>query len=342
MGIIPTQYIIIKPVPRRSVQNRRLTVTSPTGQTTSTDSVPKSTLTFALQRKRDGLLNSGLDYYVSNPYKAKSLEEAKLPSNWAGNNIWKEDRITRQQELELKYNKEPGFLTSVPNYNMRKRNKDVVATYLEEFRFRLENVENKIDLETLKGEIMYEAAKVSSIIATSKEEITPFSSFYIAEVNEEEEKRAQRKRTLGKAVAALEDMYDNHTDSLRKIAVILRIINAHESKISNLALYDKVSDYINHISKGRTNIEKFMDVVRLYKEKGSRKRFEAIFFLRELVGYNILSELKGSYLWRVKEGSSLHELGRTEEVVLNWLMDKANEPYVEELKQELKIKTNEY
>lgn len=339
-----TNNFIIKPVRRQSVQGRRLTVTDPFGRKSSTDSVPKATMTFSIMRRPDGRLNTGLDYYVDNPYKASSSKEARLPVNWVDSEIWKNEKILRQTELEIKYNLSKNYLTNIPTYDLRrKRKQGVQPTFLEEFRMRLENVENKISMDNLKGEIMYEAAKVSSLIANSEAEITPFSRFYIAEVNEEEVKKAKKQRVVGKALAKLEDLIDNHSDAMKKVAVITKVISSHEYGVMPLvAIYSKLSDYINDIARGNMNIDEFEKYYEMYKNKTSKKRFETLFFLRELVGYHVLSEMKGAVYWVSKNGTSLYELGKTEEVVIQWLMDEGNKPYVTDLKHELKLKKNEY
>lgn len=339
--MLKTEYAIIKPVKQDSVQGRRLIITTPTGKKETSVSLPKSTFKFSIRKKLDGLLNSGLDYYVDNIYKANSAEEANLPSYWKDSNVWEKSRITKQEYLEIKYNLPPDTLTNKPKFKIGMSRKNANTTYLEDFSFLLENTENRIDLSTLRGEIMMEAAKASTLIANSYSEVInmPNAEFYIAEVNEDAKVRAKKQKKHGIAVSHLVEISQKGTvKDLKKMATLLKLVNAAD-ELSEEALYSKISDYLNDSAKGEANIENFEKYYEMYSSKGSKKIFEAEFFIRELVNYMVLSENKGRFFWNSKgQNDSLYELAKTQEVLIQWILDKSNEPYVEDLKSELKLK----
>lgn len=336
-------FAIIKPVRQRSAQGRRLVVTTPDGRRKTTDSIPKSTFIFTIRRKVDGLLNSGLDYYIDNPYKADKAEDANFPTNWRNSDIWKDHRITKQTELEIKWNLPPNQLTNKPNLRSGFKNKGQEPTYLESFKYLLENAENRISLETLKGEIMIEACKASSLVANSESEVisSPYARFYLAEINEDEKRRAKKSKEISKALSNLLTLSEKYPVlDMKKIAVLTRVASTVD-KLSEEALFSKLSDFINDNSRGSANIEEFQKYYGMITSKGSKKTLDTKYFVRELVSYNVLSEIKGAFYWNSKgRDTSLYELARTEEALVQWLLDKGNEPFYKELEQELSIKKN--
>lgn len=330
------RYVFVKPKPRVSAQGRH-NRNNPDGSPVESVKAKGAKFTFSILKKRDGILNTGLDYYVPNPYKAESAEKANLPLEWKDTDIWSRERITRQEEIEIEHHLSPGTLTHIPSRNRKE------PTYLELFRYTLEDRENRVSLEDLKGKIFYEAAKVSMLIASSKEDAmnSPFAHFYISHVNEDEESKASKNRTLAKANAALEDLQTKHGPTrTRQVAIILKLLKL--DTVPEEAVYNRLFDFINHEKKYRQNISKFNDVVDMLSNKTKKHKFDALFLLRELTNYRVLNEERGAFYWSSKRGTSLGEIGRTEEAALNFLMDKGNEPYVQELTQELKIKKNDY
>lgn len=331
------RYFYVKPIRQVSAQGRHLW-SGPDGKPLETTKSRGATTTFSLLRDRNGLLRSGLDYRVPNDqWKAKSAAEAALPSNWRGTDIWQQDTITRQEQLEVKYNLPPSTLTNIPNQNRKK------YTYLQVLRIRLEDRENRFSLDTLDGELFFEAAKVSKLIANTLEDVkfSPYAQFYISQVNEDEEIKASKNRIKAKGAAALETLKTKYSGTkLKEVGLILGLGNT--LTLSEEAVYNRVYDYIDDSKHYQQNISTFLDIVEMLGNKSRKPTYDAKLLLKELLITNVVSENKGAFYWNSKRGSSLHEIGLSEQGAIQFLMDKNRDIHINELRQELKIKKNEY
>lgn len=327
-----SNYFYIKPKPRKSAQGRHLVVHKD-GRPASSVKAPGAGTTFSILKLRNGLLNTGLTYTVPNPYHRVP---ENVPTKWTSYNMDKKERITRQEELEMKYGLNPGELTNIPGRDHKN------ATYLELFRHYLEDTENRVSLDSLKGEVFYEAARASSLIANSLDEAmtSPYAMFYISKVNENEESKAKRNRLKAKGNAILEELASKYTPTvMRNMAVVLRLINRD---INEEGVYNALYDYVNDTSKYSINVPVLQDHYNMMTNAKKKKKFEALVLLRDLVNWGVLIEDRGTFYWTTKRGTSLEQIGKTEEVALEFLLDKGNEPYVEELTKELKVRKNEY
>lgn len=323
------QYAYIKPKARRSAQGRRLVI-EVNGKREERTKAKGTAFVFQILKKRDGTLNTGLDYHVPNDWHKKSLDEVQLPSNWSGSDIWKRETITKQEELELKYNQKPGFFTNVPETDPKK------YTYMQTFMYRLEDTENVVDLNTMKGEIFFEAANASPRIANSEEEALYDlnARFFISSVNQAQEKKATMKRMLLKANSRLDELEEKHgVPTMRKVAVILGLVT---TQTNSDYILSELSDFINdNPKKSAENITKFNEVYKLLSSPAKRRIFNARFLLKDLVNYRVLSERLGAFYWKSREGTSLDCIGKTEATALAFLTDKSNEPHIKDLEKEL-------
>jgi cell division protein ZapA (FtsZ GTPase activity inhibitor) len=323
------RYAYIEPKTRRSAQGRRLVI-NVNGRREERTKAKGTAFIFQILKKRDGTLNSGLEYFVPNEWHEKKEENVKLPSNWRGSDIWKRETITRQEQLELSYNKPPGFLTNIPEVEKDK------YTYLQTFMYRLEDTQNVVDLSTLKGEVFLEAAKASPRVADSADEALYDlnARFYISSVNEAIEKKSSIKELAAEATTNLTNLKNKSgTIMLRKVAVVLGLVttqtNAH-------FIYNALFDFINEDKKKiAENCTKFNRTIDLLSSPTKRRVFNAEYLLRELVNYGVVAERLGAFYWKSQEGTSLDCIGKTKQTAIGFISDKGNEIHVEALQKEL-------
>ena len=316
------RFAYVIPKERTSAQGRRRVINA-RGQQIIATKAPGTSTTFALSKK-NGVLNTGLEYEVPNPYKGKHISDRP--------HIEKAERITRREELEIKYSLPKDYLTCIPGKSKKE------YTYLQTFNKMLFDQENRIDLETLEGEVFLEAARVSHLIGNNRDDAynNPYAMFYISEVNEGEERKAAKNMNTMEAQAKLYDLTQNFASSTSYKFVVHLGLGSGE--LSPEAITNKLSEFITGEKKSN-NRNKFLDVYSMWKK--DKKKFETIFFLRELVNYGVLSESRGAVYWSAKSGTSLEHLGNSQEAVVLWLQEKANEIYVTELKSALKAKKND-
>ena len=175
--------IEVRPFFIESVQNRN-TFNIIDGKKVGTTKAPGGRFSFFIgDSATTKRLAIDLSHEVPNPYHN---DKTKLPVVWRNLDIDKQEFITKQQELEIKYNKEPGFLTNesfnnfdVDSRTLRSKNR----TYLQSFMHTFEDKKNVLRLDNLHDEVCYEALKGSKFFAMSYDEAVKNSNnvrFYIS------------------------------------------------------------------------------------------------------------------------------------------------------------------
>jgi hypothetical protein len=335
-----SKKVSIRPVGRESIQGRNQ-YKIVDGVKVGTTKAPGGTFMFQIQQnKTNGHLAIDLERLVDNKWYAEKEEDVNLPSAWGNSSIWKKKKISRQTELELKYNKKEGFLTAI---GFRVDKDDKTRTYLQQLYKVFVDSLNELDLTIMDDELMYEAILQSSFFANSMEEInnTPGARFYISHVDEEQELIANKRKRKIEAIAALNDLMEKYSTKLYKVAVVLQIVNGsvNEDIVKN-KLYDYLDEPNFNSARVEDRIARFLD---LYEQVTSenvieKEKFEVLFFAQQLINYRVINDFKGRYVWSSKSGTNLEELGRTKNEYLDFLSSSNNTEYIEELKQELESK----
>lgn len=334
--------VYIRPVPRESIQGRN-SFRIVDGVKVGTTKAKGGSFTFQAQvSKQTGDLAFNLDRLVDNPYYVEDEENKNLPVHWADSNIWRRPQITRQQQLELKWNKKPGFFHTEsfsPNGNLPFAKRE--RSYLQTLSIILIDGLNVLDMKKMDHELLYEAMLASSLIANSMEEIDGTTRFYISHVEEEQEQLANKRRRKMEATAILNDLLANNKTKMTKVAVVLKIV---QGMVSEDVVTNKLYDYINEESYGSTRlperIERFINVASkaTAKTQADVEAFENEYFGQQLVNYRVVSDFKGKYTWISKADTNLEEIARSKPEYLRWLSDIDNAHYVEQLREELMIK----
>lgn len=348
-----SKKVYLRPVVGTSAQERRVYKIIDGEKKEVTKTIDGSTVGFAKSfggtftfqispRSSDGRLAINLDKLVANPFYQEDEKDVQLPSQWSNSTIWKKPRITRQEELELKYNKKPGFFaTEGFRVNGNKKPWQQERTYLQQLQRIFSASQNELDLTVMDDELIYEAVLESKFFANTLEEITGESRFYISHIDQEQEKLADKRRNRIKASALLDSLIDNHPTKLYKVAVVLTII---QGSVSESVIKNKLFDYVEEKNFGSIpqdeRIARFIDVCKQATDESivEKEKFDIQFLGQELINFRVVNDYRGKYTWISKSGSNLEEIARTKQEFYDFLADPKNEVYVEELRTELDSK----
>lgn len=337
--------IEIRPFFQESAQNRnQFNIID--GKKVGTTKAPGGKFIFFIpDNGRTKRLAIDLSYKVTNPWFGK---KASLPSNWINHEIDKQEEITKQQELEIKYNQPMGFLDNhcFDAFDVdAKHLKNKARTYLQSFFHIFEDQKNTLVLDNLHDEVAYEAIKNSKLFALSYEDALLKANtvrFYVSHLEQEAEEKANRNRVRMRTLGNLRDLVESHPGSLEKVALVLQQIRGKVATevIENL-LYDFIESNEDRNYNGTTKSERgrrFNDIFKLVtsKKKEDKERFAIMVLAQELLNARVVTENLGQYIWHTKRGTSLETIARSYESYLSFLQDPQNYELVEELKEEIK------
>ena len=192
-------------------------------------------------------IKTGLERLVRNPWYEKDIDNPNegLPpyfhigSDWMADveNIVNKENITKQLELEIRFNLKRGQLTNrkllKAAFKSRSRTMDDPYNYLETFSIILYDRPNRFDDTTLRGALAMELCKCAPKIANTKAKSNPsMHHFYISEENEAAIERAARQDIINDAVTDLTLLRRNHDAFLSyQVAVILQQVKGRVAPI---------------------------------------------------------------------------------------------------------------
>jgi hypothetical protein len=337
--MLESGYVFIKSVASPSAQGRNRQVTSD-GRTISdrTKAARAATWFTPSVSVSKNQLNTGFWKTIVNPYKSEKKESVKLPAAWETSDIWKQDQITIQQWLEIKYDHPAGFYSSEKPDIFDRRGK--TATYLQGFRYELSDGITVLDLSKERDHIMYLLALQSDKIASSIKDVNPaVHSHYIAEVNEDERGKNIRVNKLTKAFSYLHKLSSDHPESIyKKFAVLTDITKT--STLPAETYKSKLYDYLVEKINSDSNADKFINVYETYHgSKDQKARLDTVFFLKEMTNNYVISMDKGKYTWVNAPNLDVKDLGVSEAKVVDWLMLPTSADWRTALAEEYKTKT---
>ncbi len=273
---------------------------------------------------------------VDNPWYGKETSNVNdgLPEHYHVGADWmnqverlvKDPQITKQLELEVRFNKPEGFLTDKKNlhYNLKSRSADVQPNYLETFKAILYDRSNRFDDTTLRSALIMELAKVSKKIAESKALVNPSKhDFFISTEDEAVIEKNHKQDIINDAITDLTLLRRNHTGFVRyQIAIVLGLV---KGMVSEATLKSAFNNYIGVVSKDQmNNIQKFNEIITMLEE--GRKGLEKLwikYLLKQAVNVNVMGIKSGHYIWYSKKGiDNLFDLGSNEAKVYKLFYDE--------------------
>lgn len=320
--------IVVKPVPRESVQRRHLTpvkVFDPqkrqfidTGQvsnkTKAKDAVEILPFTPDREKRR---FRTGLEEMIDNPFKEMDWLELKaskaLPDTWNAllPKLVEMPKISKQQYFEILDGVEPDYYTpNMPVDSLRgntlfggadpKRER----TFIERFEITLYDGANVFHSDTARGRFAIQLLKHCNLVAPNREAMNSnYHHWYIAEENEEELDRVKDYDLENVAVFELTNMQLNFPEY--KLYQLAGQLTTHEGAVlikgdvSHMLVKDQLNRYIkNRGQYKKENIEKFMRAIDNFKN--NPLKFEVDYMVEQALGTGLLYNDKGFLYWRGK------------------------------------------
>jgi hypothetical protein len=319
----PVTTMYLNPVERVSVQGR--------GQYSYIDSlgqaVPMNRSFSKTAGKRysfpptiDGMsVKTELSRLVINPWYGLDVDnlppEKVVSQKWVDtlHQIKDKEQISKQLELEMRFDLDEGMLTNVKNlhFNIKMRGKEDKPNFLETFFIVLYDRANRFTDETLRGALAIELARVSGKIAEKKSIVNiNRHDFYISEENEDAIERTAKQDIVNDAITNLTLLRRKHTFFTRyQVGVVLGKV---KGTVSESILKDELNKFIN--TKGKDQMQNIKEFQRLYDmidegQKGMDK-LQIEYVVKQAINSNVIGISGGNYTWHSKKGvDNLYNLG---------------------------------
>lgn len=319
--------IIVKPVPRESVQRRHLTpvkVFDPTtGQFVDTGHVSGKTkaknavesLPFQPDRAKNKY-RTGLEEMVDNDFKGMDVMTLKsqrsLSNSWDDylDRIVEQDKISRQTLYEVMDGVEPDYYSSRIQYDSLNPGNlfgggEKERSYIEQFEVIMYDGANVFSSDTSRGRLAIQLLKNRSDVAVDKVFNPNTHRWYIAEENEEELDRIKVDEIENEAVSCLFDVKRNYPE-FKLYQFGIQIITKSnvpliKGEVPPSVVYDQLNRFIKAKTKDKKeNIQTFIDLYD--KFKNSPHLFEMDYLIQQGLNSNALFFDKGQLYWKSKSG----------------------------------------
>lgn len=264
----------------------------------------------------------------------RSIDSAKSKLNKQWEYLTDKKEITRQELLEFKHGREPGFYTAESPLRRKPTEK---LTYIENFVMRLNDGLTVLDLNIPDHELFYWAVQGHhKYIAPSKKawlnHQRPFATHYMTLQEEDEELAMANKRLRNKAYAKLEEESFNKT----LMEAVIKDLNWQRGEISESQAYALISgkiDEADYKSKNNDAI-KFLEAFAKTKTPEGREELMTSALLSDLVYNRVVTNVKDTYTWLTKA----LVIGHNKKDAINFLLDPNKADQVKMMKGELKAK----
>ena len=314
--------LIVKPVPRDSVQRRHLTpvrVWDPekktfidTGQVTAQTKARGAVevLSF-MPNLQTGRYATGLEEMVVNPFKDMEVLALKgrylLSDDWDSQipQIVQSDKIMRQTWYEILDGVSPNTYTPLIPRNIQTigpmrvtSDEKVPRTFMETFKVTLVDGANVFLWDHSRSRMAIQLLKNHTAIAPDRDTANPtLHNWYIALEDEEELTRVEIDDMENEAIAELTSIQKNlPEDRLYKLAVVLDLA---KGEMSPLIVKDMLNRYIKAKSNDKKlRISKFLDTTSVLKEQPGR--FDVLYAVAQAINVGLLSFDAGYLYWRSK------------------------------------------
>lgn len=342
--------IIVKPVPRESVQRRHLTpvkIFDPskgqfvdTGQVSGKLKAKNATESLPFQPNREiGKYRTGLEEMVDNDFYQAEWITLKSQKNLS--NKWdhllpklvEQSKISRQTLYEIMDGVDPDFYSPNMTQDMLRPNtvfkfddkKD--RSFIEKFEVILYDGANVFTSDTSRGRMAIQLLKNRSDVAVDRGYNPNYHRWYIAEENEEELDRIKVDDLENEALFYLTEVQKKYPEfKMYQIAVQLKNhqnISLVKGDVAPSIVKDQLNRFIKNKDKYKTeNIEKFMKVVTNFKE--NPKRFEVDYVLAQGFNTNILYTDAGSVFWKTKMAEANVYKWKNEDALRSFMLEEAD------------------
>lgn len=261
-------------------------------------------------------LQTGLDVSVANPFY--QLEPSEVVDKYSLSHYWKEQlpfivnkkEIKKQTLYEIYDDVAPGYYTSEVTgtiFNL-KRFKDIPQpNYLQSFSITLYDGPNRFTDETPRGRLAIQLIENHSVIAKNKNSANSgMHMFYVSELHEAERENAKKQDIIDEATWEKVNLQKNGSDYMNyKISCLLTTNSGRpliQGEESREGVKNALSTYLNDKSHQMENIDKFLKLINMLKEKEAKERLDIMYLIQQAVNTKVMDIKNGYYIWNSKRG----------------------------------------
>lgn len=263
--------------------------------------------------------------------RAYESQVSKLGKGWEYLATKKE--ITRQELLEKKHGKDPGFYTNRP---FRRGDDLKEMTYMQKFRIALNDGTTILDTNNPDHELAYYFLLATKFVANSRREYLehkfPYATHFISLQEEDEEIALRGRKLKNEAIVRLSS--DELTDEYKQM--IVNILDWSKVSLTPTQLYNTISGKIENAvtTKPGNDIAMFTKYAKMIETPTGREYLKNASLLKELVNNRIVKDYQQVYTW-ISRGIVI---GSTFDEAVSFLSDPNKATHTEGLKKELKAK----
>ena len=252
---------------------------------------------------------TGLDEKILNPYKGNT--EMGFPEN-----IVNQEYITLQTFYEIQDGVPFGTYTSKMKsnaniFNFSFLNKNAVlpeVTFIENFQLTLYDRVNRFDDTTARGRFAILLLKNHPRIAASKQVMNPVvHQFYISSENEAVEEQRKKQDLIDTATFEKVSLFRNTSEFKTYQVAVLCTQKDSTPIVKGNANFEtckeRISSFLSEGRQQKENIEKFLNIVELSKNKNEKARFEIKYLIQQAFNTDIFTSRDG-YIWWLSKAST--------------------------------------
>lgn len=294
-----------------NIRDGKFTVTKDIYGNTQYDELNAGTLVQIPKTKRkltagigqNGKLATGLDVYVSNPYK----DEENLHGKWK-EVLFGKSKALLQHLLEYEHNVEFNYYTNMIGADEAvKKGQEKYFYQTPQSRIALTNGSNILNMRNPIDRVNYYMLLSHPAVANSYAELEGGTNlqarWYIVDNDEKAKVQVQRKEKSRKLAYMLVTLQDD--DEGQPLVDMVKALYLDEARDKSLTPDKAISilEQYGAISEGYNLIEEFFN---MRKNDDTRKMFEAYVTLTDLITYAIVQYKDGSIVWkkRLDDGST--------------------------------------
>jgi hypothetical protein len=349
------EIVYVRHVPRQSAQGRHAyTFVTSDGNSIPAQKARASGVSVPLGFLRDaesGLLITGLDEMLDNPYYEQNLSD--LPSDMIPGSEWRDkyekimqmSKISRQTLYEIKDNVAEGTYTAVcgnllmnsPNITIDSM-KAVKPSFLEAFKIYMQEGTSTFTNDSSRGRLAIQVLKNHRKVALSKDSVNEdIHEYYIADI---EETIKARNKEINRVVTALQSLGELKADYpsfvMYQMAVILEVA---AGEMVDSAVEGELQSYLwetKKTSKGshEERLEKFTELFKVLKD--NRDMLYIKYLIQQALNTGVLRLPSGTarMFWPSKKAhKNVYDLGSNLKKIETMFLN-AYEAYDPELDEE--------
>lgn len=290
----------------------------------------------ASYNKRTGLLQTGLNQYFDNPFKAEKDKDAALvlPNDFPQSFLTAE-KVKLQHILEAEHGVPFNtYVDTAPTSGFKTGEK---ITFFQKFRFKLNDGSTPLSMNKVEDELAYyiilaNTKQFAPSYESWRKHQNPYATHYIFIEEEHQEREFSKKQLRNKAISYLEEF---NTKSSKDLISFCKCLKKNIGSITPQIAYTQLDDYINVVNNANeTNAEKFINLVERFKTTDGKSEINALALLQDLMFYKVISGRQDVYTWL----STGQIIGNREAEAVAFLSNPTKKPEIDQLKAEMNQK----